>query len=137
MPEFVDYLTISKWDEDRSNQSTPRVTPAHVSFKLTELDGSIESDYLMTYLEGGHANFIFTETVTAANFDGKKGSFIAQGNGKFDASNYTVMGNFTIVEGTGTGDLKNAQGSGEFASAPTKESPARVRYTCLLGDQAA
>ncbi|MCJ1253773.1 hypothetical protein MMC24_001586 [Lignoscripta atroalba] len=134
MPEITDYLTISRWDEDRTNQSTPRVTPAHVSFQLTAIDGSIESDYLMTYVEGGNASFIFTETVSAKNFAGKKGSFIAQGKGTYDASTHAVKGTFTIVEGTGTGELQDVKGTGAIDSA-AKDNPGKTRYTCVLADE--
>lgn len=126
------YLTVEKWTEDRTVQTTPRVTPAHVTYKISEPDGSITSEYLMTYTEGGNASFVFTDVVQADNFAGKKGSFIAQGQGTFDASSYTVKGSFSIVAGSGTAELDGVKGRGDFESKPTKENPGRVQWSCVI-----
>lgn len=134
MPSVTTYLAIEKWDEDRTIQTTPRVTPAHVIYKIPDLEGSIDSNYLMTYTKGGNASFIFTDTVKSDNFSGKKGSFIAQGKGSFDASSYTVMGSFNIVEGSGVDGMAGVKGFGSFESAPSKEQPTRVRWTCMMED---
>ena len=112
---------ISGWDEDRTSQDTPRVTPAHVSFVLTELDGQVKAEYLMTYLPSGDATFIFTDAVSVLNLHGKKGSFITQGKGSFDSKSHSVQGSFEIVKGTGTGDLSQVQGTGSFGSSPKSE----------------
>ena len=111
-------FNILAWDEDRTSQKTPRVTPAHVTFALPEMEGEVKAEYLMTYLPNGDAQFIFTDTVTAKNLNGKSGSFITQGKGTFKAASHSVEGFFTVVDGTGTSALASVSGEGKFASSP-------------------
>ena len=111
---IIAIASVTKWEEDRSLTTTPRITPAHVAFAAPDISATMATDYLMTYLSDGNASFIFTERVEAKDFDGKEGSFITQGKGKFDASSYSVMGDFEIVKGTGTGGLEGVEGKGNF-----------------------
>ena len=112
-------FTISSWQEDRTNQATPRVTPAHVTFTLPEVGGKITAEYLMTYLPGGNAKFIFTDTIIVENLEGKQGSFVTQGQGNFNASTHSVEATFEIVHGSGTNLLQNIKGKGSMQSAPS------------------
>jgi hypothetical protein len=123
-------VSHTKWDEDRSVTTTPRVTPAHVSFTAPDIDAIIQTEYLMTYLSNGNAEFVFTDTVEAKNFLGHQGSFIAQGKGTFDGKLFTVGGSFDIVEGSGTGGLEGVKGKGKINSA--KEDPHKVTYEFIV-----
>ena len=111
-------FSILAWEEDRTSQTTPRVTPAHVTFALPGFDGEVKAEYLMTYLPNGDAKFIFTDTVKVANLQGKKGGFFTQGTGTFSATTHSVEGNFAVVDGTGTEALANVKGGGKFTSSP-------------------
>lgn len=94
----------------------------------------------MTYLPAGPHNqtdgsavFVFTDLVESANFEGKEGSFAAQGKGSFDAAKFTVHGNFDIVPGSGEGELGelfNNRGTGSFESDPDK--PHGVDYMFVV-----
>ena len=112
-------FTVTDWQEDRSNQGTPRLTPASIKYALPEISGTIAAEYLMTYLPGGNATFVFTETVTASNFEGKQGSFITQGQGTFDSKTYSVQASFNIVAETGTRQLATIAGKGSMQTAPS------------------
>ena len=111
---------VTDWQEDRSSVATPRLTPASIKYDASDIKGTIAAEYLMTYLEGGDASFVFTETVTG-DFDGKKGSFITQGQGTFTAATHAVQANFKVVAGTGTGELKNTTGKGSMRTTPSSE----------------
>jgi hypothetical protein len=126
MPTVTSLVSHTNWDEDRSITAIPRVTPAHVSFSAPEIDATIQTEYLMTYLPNGNAEFIFTETVEAQNFHGHKGSFISQGKGTFDGKAFTVKATFDIVEGSGTGGLEGVKGKGRYETP--KEDPQKVTY---------
>jgi hypothetical protein len=126
MPTVTTLVSHTKWDEDRSITTTPRVTPAHVSFSAPDIDGTIQTEYLMTYLPDGNATFIFTETVDAKKFHGKEGSFVTQGKGFFDGKAFSVTATFDIVEGTGTGGLEGVKGKGKYDTP--KEDPHKVAY---------
>ena len=75
----------------------------------------------MTYVLGGNATFVFTETLTANNFFGKKGSFISQGQGTFDSKTRAVEASFSIVAGTGTGNFAELAGKGTMVTNPTNQ----------------
>lgn len=126
MPTVTALVSHTKWDEDRSITTTPRVTPAHVSFSAPDIDATIQTEYLMTYLPNGDAVFIFTETISAKKFHGREGSFIAQGQGSFDGKAFTVKATFDIVEGSGTGGLEGVKGKGNYETP--KDDPHKVAY---------
>ena len=129
----------TSWNEDRSQTVTPRVTPAEVVLafsplantssgeeKASQTDATTATSYQMTYLPGGNASFIFTETITAKDFLGKQGSFITQGKGTFEAKTYVVKGEFTVVDDTGTAGLEGIKGSGSFG--PPEEGSTKLKY---------
>ena len=97
------------------------MAPAHVNFDLPDVAGKVAAEYLMTYLPGGDASFIFTDHVKVDRLNGKQGSFITQGNGRFESKSHSVSGCFTIVSGTGTGDFSGVEGTGKFGSSPKSQ----------------
>jgi len=84
----------------------------------------------MIYLPNGNAEFIFTDTVEAKDFQGHNGSFITQGKGTFDGKTFTVKATFDIVEGSGTGSLERITGKGKIDTA--KEDPHKVAYEFVV-----
>lgn len=115
MPSLSVLVSHVKWDEDRSVTTTPRVTPAHVEFSAPDIDATIQTEYLMTYLPDGNAEFVFVDTIKADNFQGRKGTFIAHGKGTFNGEAIAVNATFDIVAGSGTGDLEKIKGAGGLA----------------------
>ena len=86
----------------------------------------------MTYVPNGNAEFIFTETVEAKDFQGKMGSFVTQGKGSFDSSSHSVVGSFEIVKGSGTAGLENASGRGSFG--PAEKGSSQIKYEFVIDD---
>jgi hypothetical protein len=123
-------ISTEKWDEDRSITTTPRVTPAHALFTAPKIDATIQTEFLMTYLPDGNAEFIFTDVVNTKNFQGRRGSFIAHGKGTFVAKTFTIKATFDIVEGSGTGELSEISGKGKIATAI--EDPEKVTYEFVV-----
>ncbi|KKK11859.1 hypothetical protein P175DRAFT_0525731 [Aspergillus ochraceoroseus IBT 24754] len=134
---------VLSWDEDRSpaTQSTfPRLTPATVKMSLDELNSRVTSSYQMLYLpagpdcaKDGSAVFVFTDLIESDGFEGKTGSFMTQGTGKFDATTYRVEGTFEIVPRSGKGDLGEMfkkGGNGSFQS--DEKNPSQVNYNFVL-----
>lgn len=130
MPTVTALVSHTKWDEDRSLTTTPRVTPAHVSFTAPDIDAAIQTEFLMIYLPNGNAEFIFTDTIEAKNLNGHEGSFITHGKGTYDGKAFTVNGAFDIVEGSGTGGLEGIRGKGSYGTA--KEDPHKVTYEFVV-----
>ncbi|KAH8689308.1 hypothetical protein BGW36DRAFT_351548 [Talaromyces proteolyticus] len=134
---------VLSWDEDRSpaTQSTfPRLTPATVKMILDDLNSEVTSSYQMLYLpagpgcaKDGSAVFVFTDLIESEDFEGRKGSFMTQGTGKFDATTYRVEGRFEIVPRSGKGDLGEMfkeGGNGSFRS--DEKNPSQVKYRFVL-----
>jgi hypothetical protein len=107
---------------------------------LDGLDASVTSSYQMLYLpagpgceKDGSAVFVFTDLIESENFEGRKGSFMTQGSGKFDATTYRVEGTFVIVPRSGNGDLGELfeeGGNGSFSS--DENNPSQVNYKFVL-----
>lgn len=123
----------TSWNEDRSQTTTPRVTPAEVVLTFSpdpksdsQVEGSTSTSYQMTYLPNGNACFVFTETVNAKGFLGKEGTFVTQGTGTFEAKTYVVKGEFKVVQGSGTGGLEGISGSGSFG--PPEAGSTKLKY---------
>jgi hypothetical protein len=130
MPVVTSLVSHTKWDEDRSITTTPRVTPAHVSFNASDIEATIQTEYLMAYLPNGNCEFVFSETVEAKNFHGREGSFISLGKGTFDGKAFSVKGAFDIVEGSGTGGLEKIHGKGSYGTS--KEDPHKMSYEFVV-----
>jgi hypothetical protein len=107
---------------------------------LNDLNSEITSSYQMLYLpagsdcaKDGSAVFVFTDLIESEDFEGKKGSFMTQGTGKFDATTYRVEGTFEIVPRSGKGDLGELfkeGGNGSFQS--DEKNPSQVNYRFVL-----
>ncbi|KDQ57492.1 hypothetical protein JAAARDRAFT_35205 [Jaapia argillacea MUCL 33604] len=118
MPSIYTSTVMNKWDEDQTIEDTPRVTPAHAIFDLPEVKGKTATELIMSHLPDGNAAYVYAETITAEDFDGKKGSFIVQGSGIWDGKEHKATGTFEVVEGSGTGELKGIKGKGFSENTP-------------------
>ena len=78
-----------------------------------DIEGTSASQILMVYDENEHAVYSGLERITGT-LNGKAGSFVLQMTGKFDGG--VASGDFTVVPGSGTGDLKSLQGKGGFVA---------------------
>jgi hypothetical protein len=123
---------VLSWVEDRTITTTPRVTPASVKFTLVDIPGQITSEFHMAYTPGGDASFVFTDIVEVDNFLGKRGTFITQGRGTYVAETHTVIGEFEIVPGSGTGQLREVKGKGSVVSSPLEADQGRVEYIFVM-----
>ena len=75
-------------------------------------------DWFMFYRADGSARFVGLQRVEGA-LDGKEGSFVVEASGDFDGKQ--SKGTWSVVPGSGTGDLTGMQGQGQFeaSSGPT------------------
>jgi hypothetical protein len=70
-------------------------------------------EWLMCYRPDGTARFVGLQRVEGT-VDGRAGSIVLQSIGDFDGT--TAAGEWTVVEGSGTGELKGVSGTGHFAA---------------------
>jgi hypothetical protein len=109
-------LKIESWDEKpyREFDDGRKFTKADVV--LGGDDQGIEKatfESLMYYGPDGSATYLSLMEVTGA-LDGRSGSFVLEGRGTYDGG--TASGSYTVVEGSGTGELAGITGSGSSSS---------------------
>ena len=107
---------LKKWEEKTYSeiQGGPKLTTSTVINSLQgDIEGEAKLEYLMMYRADGSATCVGLEQVTGRLGD-RSGSFVLRHEGKFEAM--TAKASFTVVPGSGTGELKGLRGEGHFAT---------------------
>jgi hypothetical protein len=121
-------FSIASWDEKpySEGQGLPKLTKASVSKKFTgDLEGEGHVEYLMMYRSDQTAAFVGIERFTG-RLGGKTGSFVLQRTGVFEGG--TANESYTIIPGSGTGDLAGVSGSGTSSVGHGSELPFALQY---------
>ena len=92
--------------------------PNLVEIHVTEtFSGDIEGEGVVRFLQAvrkdGSASFVGIERVTGS-LAGRTGSFLLQDAGTLEGT--TVMGEWFVIPGSGTGDLSGLRGEGGFTA---------------------
>ena len=117
---------ITGWDEKTYEEigSGAKLTQAKVTLSYEgAIKGTSSIDYLMSYAVDGTASFVGLERITGA-VDGKSGAFVLQHVGDFVDG--VARSAWTIVSGSGTGDLQNLRGNGNYVAGHGE--PAQVSF---------
>jgi len=118
---------IKNWDEKPYNEMEggPKLTHAVISLAYHgDIEGESALDYFMAYPSESSAFFVGMERVTGRIGD-RSGSYVLQHSGTF--ANGTATDNYSVVPGSGTGDLAGLQGEGH--NITTHEEPHRFTFT--------
>ena len=121
-------FAIKGWDEKpySEGEGLPRMTRASVTKTFTgDIEGDGRVEYLMTYRADGSATFVGLERVTA-RIGGKSGTFVLQRTGVFEDGQ--AKETYSVVAGSGTGDLKGLRGEGSSAVGHGMEHPFTLDY---------
>lgn len=121
-------FAVTNWDEKSYDEfdGGRKLTRADVTFRYTgELEGEGKLQYLMAYAEDGTGNFVGMERITG-RLGGRAGSFVAQSVGTFQG--HAVQTTWTIVLGTGTGELQGLTGGTTFSIAGQGPYPMTLEY---------
>jgi Protein of unknown function (DUF3224) len=105
---------VTGWDEQTFVEldGDGKLTQASVQQAISgDIEGSSDVRWLMAYTADDRAEFVGVQTVTGALGD-KGGSFVLRSVGTFDGKQ--AVGDLTVVEGSGTGDLAGIAGTGTF-----------------------
>lgn len=114
---------VKSWDEKPYDEMDggPKLTRASITKSFTgDIEGEGALEYLMMYRDDGTASFIGLERITGRVGD-RAGSFVLQHTGTSDGS--TAAASWTVVPGSGTGDLRGLRGAGGFASGHAESYP--------------
>ena len=125
-------FTFTQWDERpvAGEEGGVRITHAAVS---NDFHGGIEAtssacQYTIAYLGGsGDGSYVGYEHIEGT-LDGRKGSFVIEQRGSFVADGIECA--FTVLPGSGTGELAGLSGTGTFtAHHGEKSTPYTFEYT--------
>jgi hypothetical protein len=121
-------FAIKSWEEKpySEGQDLPKMTRASVSKTFTEdIEGEGQVEYLMMYRGDGSATFVGLERITG-RIAGKSGSFVLQRIGVFE--NGQAKESYSVVPGSGTGQLLGLRGEGRSAVGHGSEHPFALDY---------
>jgi len=116
-------FAIKSWDEKPYSEGPdqPKLTRASVTKTFTgDIEGEGHVEYLMMYRSDGTAAFVGLERVTAS-LAGKTGSFVLQRTGVFEGGQ--AKESYSVIAGSGTGELKGLVGSGNSSVGHGMEHP--------------
>ena len=116
---------VQGWDEQpyAERAGGGKLTEAKVQQAVSgDIDGSSEVRWLMAYSAADRAEFVGIQVVSGT-LEGREGSFVLRSVGTFDGSQ--AVGELTVVDGSGDGDLAGIRGSGSF-TAPMGDTASMV-----------
>ena len=121
-------FAIQSWDEKPYSEGPdlPKLTRASVTKTFTgDITGDGQVEYLMMYRSDGSATFVGLERVVG-QVAGKAGSFVLQRTGVFE--NGMAKESFSVIPGSGTGELRGLHGDGTTAVGHGMEHPLTLNY---------
>ena len=121
-------FAIKSWDEKPygEGQDLPKLTRAAVTKSFTgDIVGEAHVEYLMMYRSGGSATFVGLERIVG-HVAGKAGSFVLQRTGVFEDG--VAKETYSVVPGSGTGELRGMRGEGTSAVGHGSEHPLTLHY---------
>lgn len=127
---LIAHRHVKSWRETSYDELTggPALTRARVYNTFAgDLDGESWEEYLLVCLDDNTRSFVSSERFVGS-LGGRVGSFVMQGVGTYE--NGVTRGHLVIVPGSGTGELTDLRGSGEFVGS--KGRPSTVTLVCEL-----
>ena len=121
-------FAIKSWDEKPYSEGPdqPKLTRATVTKTFTgDLEGDGHVEYLMMYASDGSATFVGLERVVG-QIGGKAGSFVLQRIGTFEGG--LAKESYSVVPGSGTGELLGLRGEGKSAVGHGMEHPMTLNF---------
>jgi len=103
------------WDGKPANEvSGAKLTRASVTNSFHgDIEGEGTLEYLMPYRDDGSASYVGLERVVGRIGD-RRGSFVLQHSGTYESGTATTA--WSVVPGSGTGDLRGLCGEGGFVA---------------------
>jgi Protein of unknown function (DUF3224) len=107
-------FTVTSWDEEPYLEGPDQRKLSRAS-GTQDFDGGVEGtgsvQWLMCYAPDGTARFVGLQHVDGTLED-RRGTFVVETVGEFDGSE--AKGTWSVVPGSGTGDLADVTGTGSF-----------------------
>ena len=130
MAEARGEFNVTDWKEETyAELESGKLTQAKVTADFSgDIAGSGRVEWLMCYRGDGTADYVGFQDIDAT-LDGRSGGFVVTSTGTFDGK--VAEGPWTIVDGSGRGELAGISGTGHF-SAPLGGG-AKYRLTYEVG----
>ena len=119
---------IASWEEHPYDdvEGQVKLTQATVGVSFQgDLDGEGTTVYLMTYREDESASYVYLQRVVG-RLGGRAGGFVLQGGGAYERG--VARGDWSVVAGSGTGELRGLQGEGGFTSGEERSGSYTLDY---------
>ncbi len=119
---------VKTWDENPYDETDGglKLTRASVTKSFRGgIEGEGTLEYLMVYPGDGSAKFVGLERVVGRLGD-RWGSFVLEHSGTFEGG--VAEASWSVVPGSGTGELRGLRGEGGFASADAQRYPITLDY---------
>jgi len=121
-------FAIKSWDEKTygEGEGLPKLTRATVAKTFTgDVEGEGHVEYLMMYRSDESATFVGLERIVGS-VAGKTGSFVLQRTGEFEKG--VAKESYSVVPGSGTGELRNLRGEGATSVGHGMEHPMTLSW---------
>jgi hypothetical protein len=124
---------IKAWDEktwdgkDHKKQPGAKLTHAKITFTFQgDFEGEAQVQFLMDYRDDSYATFVGLQRFTGRLGD-RTGSFDTTVNGVFE--NGAAKSTWSIIPGSGTGDLHGIKGEGSTVAHHGDTQPFTLDYS--------
>ena len=122
-------FAVGSWNEETFTElgGDAKLTRASVTGTLTgDIVGHSETEWLMCYSPDGTARYVGLQRVDGA-LVGKNGTFVVESNGDFDGGE--AKGTWSVVPGSGTGELAGLSGRGTFHAPLGEKAAITLEYS--------
>jgi hypothetical protein len=115
---------ITDWDERPYDETGPKLVRCRVHCRYTgDMAGESTWEALMVYGTDGTASYVGLERFTGT-VAGRSGSVVLRQTGTFDEG--VARTAWTVLPGSGTGELANLRGEGGYAATEGQHVPDAV-----------
>lgn len=125
-------MTTLEWQETTwdgapaAEAAVPKTTVASDRASITgTVEGEVSDRWLMSYTADGIAHFVGLTHVNGT-VAGRSGTCVLQHTGRFDEQGLHT--DFTVVPGSGTGELQGITGTGTFVYTGAEGEPTRYTF---------
>ena len=127
MNQATGEFNLTGWDEQPYDEyPTGKLTRASVTQAFSgDVEGMGKVEWLMCYRADGTADFVGMQEIHGS-LAARQGVFVLTTVGTFDGR--LARGTWTIVSGSGRGDLTGIQGEGEFKATHGPTAEFKISY---------
>jgi hypothetical protein len=127
LKEATGEFKVTGWNEETyADRATGKLTRASGPQDFSgDIHGTGRVEWLMCYRGDGTADYVGMQEIDAT-IDSRTGAFVLTATGAFDGQQ--SEGEWTVVPGSGTGELAGIVGTGAFKAGPGPQASFQLSY---------